>query len=140
MRKVFLIVAITLSGILVSPASKAGQPLESGTVVVFFLEASGNQPEPDPGPPTDMLLFTGGRIFSIELPGCSDILLSLHNAVLVDVNGPRSSRTVSVIAFPVPVAGEAVPIPPGTRLTSSNAAGGCISDGISYRKYYAVVE
>ena len=134
-------VAILVSGVLVSSPSNAGQRLESGTSVILFLEASGNQPEPDPGPPTDMLIFTGGRTFSIELHGCSETSLPVQNAVLVDANGPRSSRTVSAFVMPVFVSGGLFfGLPSGTRLTGFQPAGSCISGGIRYRKYSTTVE
>ena len=135
----FFGVVIGFSGVLISPL-EAEQRLEPGTPVTVYLEAAGNQPEPDPGPPTDKLVFTGGRTFSIELPGCTDTSLPLRNAVLVDANGPRSSRTVSAIARIEPSGTEVVAIPPGTRLIQFLSAGSCTSGGIAYRKYISIVE
>jgi hypothetical protein len=140
----FLICIAALIGTLIGlpsnvPAQEAAGPLPSGTGVIVWLEASVNQPEPDLGPPTDMLVFTGGPTFLVDLD-CFDEPEYRQNAVLVDVNGRRSSRAVSVIAQHAHVEGEAVPVTPGTRVTNFIPAGGCNSGGITYRKYVGTVE
>jgi len=117
----------------------AADRLPSGTEVTIFIEADSNQPEPDPGPPTDILVFTGGRSYSIELLGCSDQFLALQQAILVDADGPRSSRAVSVAVPPIAAAAATV-VPAGTRLEEFRASGGCTSGGISYRRYIAKVQ
>ena len=131
---VFLALLVAFSGtLLVSQPSNAGPPLPSGTSVTLFLDTSGNVPEPDPGPPTDMLVFTGGRTFLIAIPECFEARLPLQNAVLVDADGPRSSRLVSAI-----VVGD--PIPSGTRVTGFAPGVTCTSGGITYKKYTGTVE
>ena len=127
-----LLIAITAACVFAQTSS--AQPFPPGTAVTLFLDASGNLPEPDPGPPTDMLVFTGGRTFVIEIPGCSIYPMPLQNAVLVDSDGGRSSRMVSVIVETVE------PVPPGTRLSGFVNAGPCTSGGIPCRKYAATVK
>lgn len=75
----------------------------------------------------------------IELPGCTDQALPLQNAVLVDSNGPRSSRIVSAI-IQIPGLPPGTAAPAGTRVGAFVASGGCVSEGIVYRKYTATVE
>ena len=137
-RRAFsLAVVLLASGIFVSLPSNAAERLEPGTPLTVYPEAGGNQPEPDPGPPTDKLVFTGGRTYQIELLGCTTKPLPLQNAVLVDADGPRTSRTVSVMTNHV---GTSEPIPAGTRLAGITSAGSCASGGVVYREYSATVE
>ena len=135
MTTVLVGLGIGFSGaLLMSQPSNAAGPLPSGTAVVVLLDTSGNLPEPYPGPPTDMLVFTGGRTFLTELPGCHEGQLPLRSAVLVDAGGPRSSRLVNVFVLGPD------PIPPGTRVTGFVPGITCISGGIVYRKYTGTVE
>ncbi len=138
MRKhvaVVAVVIVSLAAVLVLRLHLAGaEPLPSGTVVTLFLPTNGNLPEPDPGPPTDKLVFTGGKVVESSLPGCSDSAMPLQNAVLVDPGSQRSGRIISVF---ISIADS---VPPGTRLTGFNGSGNCISDGVTYRKYTATAE
>jgi len=126
--------AVSVALSITSSLSATPPPLASGTSIVVFLDTSGNLPEPDPGPPADMLLFTGGRTFLASVPGCSDHPLPLQDAVLVDADGPRSSRQVKVL-IDGPDA-----IPPGTRVKGFAPGIACLSDGIVYKKYTGTVE
>ena len=134
MRFRALVLALLALGISVSSLESA-PPLQSGTSVVVFLDTSGNLPEPDPGPPTDMMVFTGGRSFLAQLPGCSDTPLALQDAVLIDRDGPRASRHAKVFLAPGQDA-----VPAGTRLKNFASGIACLSDGIVYKKYTGVVE
>ena len=93
MRMAILLLGLVIAviGTLLSdrPSNAAG-PLPSGTFVEVYIDASGNQPDPDPGPPTDMLVFTGGPTDSTVLLGCEEVAVR-QDAILVDRDGGRSS-------------------------------------------------
>src|SRR3989442_1119434 len=122
-KSVFLILGLAAFGL--TQVIQA-QRLPSGTPVIVFLDAAGNLPEPSDDPPRDMLVFTGGRPFSIGLSGCSPETLPLQNAILVDPQGGGRSSRATVVAVKAP--GDD-PLPPGPRLTGFSPAGSCISDG-----------
>ena len=130
--------ATTVAGPSFDISSNPVASLPSGTTVTFFLATAGNLPDPDPGPPTDVLVFTGRPTFLTTLPECNPDQLLVQDAVLVDAAGGGSSQKLSV--FQDTTYGQGQLIPPGTRLLRFQVGDNCTSGGLGYRKYTASVE
>lgn len=136
MRKqmMLLVLAMGLGGTFLAVRQLNAAPLAAGTSVVVFLSTEGNLPEPDPGPPTDKLIFTGKKVIDTPLPGCSDSNMPLQNAVLVDPGTTRGGRIISVFVV------SADSVPPGTRIGGFGQGVTCTSDGVTYKKFTGIVE
>jgi hypothetical protein len=126
--------AVVMCSAVLLLATQPALALQSGDIVEFLIRTDSNQPDPPSGP-TDKLIFTGGRVTSIDTSGCAPGTHPVQNAVLVDPAGGRSGRIVGVI-----VSSETDPIPPGTKLTSIQATGVCTTGGATYNRYQGTVE
>lgn len=133
-RRVWLAFAAGIVVGAVAIGARVSFALNPGDPVSVLIPASGNQPEPDPGPPTDKLIYTGGRVTTVDAAGCQVGSFPLQNGVLVDPAAGRGGRIEGVITL----TGDAVP--PGTKLKTFNFVTDCTAGGIAYKRYTAVVE
>ncbi len=136
------VIALVVAGVaatVTSPGLVGAQgnnvPPYPGDGITVLIPVSSNQPEPDPGPPTDMLVFTGRSLGTVNVAGCSTGEFPIQRAVLVDPDGGRASRNLEVVNITV------LPqIPPGTRLRSFAFQTICSAGGVLYKRHTAVVE
>lgn len=128
----FVVVAIA-GAIVLGGAMAFGQPLPPGTTVIVFLPVSGHTPLPADAP-TDVIVFTGGKVVDTALPGCATGTFPLQNAVLVDPGSQRSGRIVGLVV------GSTDAVPPGTRVTGFSGGIPCTSNGTGYLKYTGTTE
>jgi hypothetical protein len=124
---------ITCSALLLL-ATHPAFALQSGEIVTILIPAVANQPEPPSGP-NDQLVYTGGRVTSIDTTGCVLGSHPVQNAVLVDPDGGRSGRIVGVVTI-----SHTDPVPPGTRLKNLGEQPPCVASGTAYRRYQGIVE
>lgn len=119
-----------------SIATGAGSALalEPGDQVIFRLPAAGIQPEP-PTFTADKIIYTGGKMMTIDTAGCVPGEHPMQNGVLVDPGGVYPSGTVVIITI-----SQFEPVPPGTRLDSLTGAGSCFIGGTEYNRYQGTVK
>jgi len=130
------LLVLTLAGFAVIVSSTSGaRAQQPGEAISVLIPAAGNQPEPDPGPPTDMLVITGRSLGTVNVAGCGAGEHPLQMAILVDPDGGRASRRVEVINI-----NQGTPIPPGTRLLNFDFQTDCTIGGEAYKRYTAVVD
>src|SRR5438552_18191953 len=141
MRTVVLVVLLgVVSGVSAVAQEANGQVAPtSGERITLFLRNVDLECGPLDNCAPDMLIFTGGPTFQLaSFPGCSggDVAI-VQNAVLVDPNGVRSGRHVSVIvaAFNPWGASGPSPVAPGTRVSDFVGGTPCFSNGVDYRTY-----
>jgi hypothetical protein len=115
-------------------AATAAFALQSGDTVVFLIPSDANQPDPPSGP-ADKLIFTGGRVTTVDVTGCGAGSHPVQNAVLVDPTGGRPGRIIGVI-----VLSESEPVRPGTKVVALSLQGTCTIGTTSYNRYEAFVE
>jgi hypothetical protein len=127
--------AVVMCSALLLFATQPALAQQSGDLVVFLIPADANQPEPPSGP-NDQLVYTGGRVTSIDTTGCAAGNHPVQNAVLVDPDGGRSGRIIGLVTI-----SQTDPVPPGTRLKNlTEETPSCTIGGTIYRRYRGTVE
>jgi hypothetical protein len=107
---------------------------QSGETVTVLIPTDQNQPDPPSGP-QDKLIFTGGRVTTIDTTGCALGSHPVQNAILIDPAGGQPGRITGVI-----VISHSDPISPGTKLTNLVEQPPCTIGLITYRRYQGTVE
>lgn len=127
-----LLAAVLLSTSLLSfeAEAKNWEELQSGDPVTFLISADADQPSAT----SDKVIFSGGKILSIDATGCGGGERPVQSYVLVDPTGERSPKESGIIAM------TANAIRPGTSLVNLTFVTRCSIGGVTYMRYDGIVE
>jgi hypothetical protein len=132
-------ILVLVTFLMVSAGAPTGALAQQpGDGIQFLIPATENQPQPT-NTPQEKLIYSGGRLTSVDITGCGAGNRPMQNAVLVDPAGGRSGRIVGVITV-----SQTDPVPPGTRVGNLALIGPCVivSSGVPvpYMRWEGIVE
>lgn len=134
-RAILTMTAIAVALSLAPATGSAFQQFNFGDQVEILLPADGRQPEP-PQTAQDKLIFTGGKMMSIDIAGCGAYEHPMQTGVIIDTRGGGSGAVVVITTNAIET------VQPGTRLVGLSATGTCTvqANGTIYNRYIGTVE
>lgn len=138
-RSATLVAVVAALGILLALPYSA-MALNTGDTVQFLIPTASIQPEPEVGPKTDKLLYTGGSVTTSVGTGCATTgSYPIQNAILVDPGAGRSGRIVGIITT-FQTGGGSEALNPGTTIVNIAFLVDCSIGADTYKKYTGTVE
>jgi hypothetical protein len=129
----WLLIKFTAVVFLSLAAFSVADAQERGDTVVFLIAHSFPQPTP-PARPSDVLIFTGRSLGTLDTTGCLAGEHPVYQAILVDRDAARASRRIEVVVL------SHQEVSPGTRVNSLIAQSSCVSGGTTYNRYEGTVD